>query len=295
MASFVPKLRIALCQLNVGVDKSLNISRASAALATAAWEKKSNLVVLPECWNCPYSTSVFAEYAEYVPKIGEIPDMTTSPSSAMLCSQAKELGLWLVGGSIPEKHIAEEGADPEIYNTSIIVNPDGGIVGKHRKVHLFDIDVPGKITFKESDALTAGQSITTVDTPWGVVGVGICYDMRFPEMATVMRQRGAKVMVYPGAFNLTTGPAHWELLQRSRAVDNQVFVATCSPARDESAGYKAWGHSTVVSPWGTLLVKAGTEEDIVTADVDFTELEETRQNIPCWDQKRHDLYQVTEL
>jgi len=159
----------------------------------------------------------------------------------------------------------------------------------------FDIDVPGKIRFKESDALTAGEEVTTVDTPWGVVGVAICYDIRFPELALIMRQRGAKLLIYPGAFNMTTGPAHWELLQRARAVDNQVFVAACSPARDEAAGYVAWGHSSVVSPWGNILQKADAAETIIATDIDFTELDEMRQNIPCWHQKRHDLYKISEI
>ena len=118
-------------------------------------------------------------------------------------------------GSIPER----DGSN--VYNTCIIVSPKGEIVAKHRKVHLFDIDVPGKITFKESDTLTGGSSMTTFNTEFGTIGVGICYDLRFPEQAAIMRQRGCNLMVYPGAFNMTTGPAHWELLQRARALDNQ--------------------------------------------------------------------------
>ena len=137
-ATSAPKLRVALCQIAVGLDKSINIARASAALATAVAEKHSNFVVLPECWNCPYSTSVFADYAEFVPKVGESPDENTSenqfvkiygcpqflmwhrcagPSSAMLCNKAKEYGVWLIGGSIPEKLVVDESEKPELYNT----------------------------------------------------------------------------------------------------------------------------------------------------------------------------------
>ena len=136
----------------------------------------------------------------------------------MLLEVAKACNVLLVGGSIPEK--AEGG---KTYNTCVVVGSDGSILAKHRKVHLFDIDVPGRITFKESDTLTGGDSITVVATPFGFsVGAGICYDIRFPELAMIMRAKGCTLLLYPGAFNLTTGPAHWELLQRARAVDNQV-------------------------------------------------------------------------
>lgn len=214
-----PKLRIGLCQIRVGADKALNIVNARAALMQAK-DMGSNMVVLPECWNCPYSTSCFPEYAEIIPKVGEVIDLSQSPSVDMLCKQAKDLGIWLIGGSVPEQDESSSGR--KIFNTSLIINPDGNIIGKHRKVHLFDIDVPGRMTFKESDSLTGGDSVTVVNTPWGGLGVGICYDIRFPELAGIMRQRGANLLIYPGAFNMVTGPAHWELLQRARAVDNQV-------------------------------------------------------------------------
>ncbi|KAK2091850.1 Carbon-nitrogen hydrolase [Saguinus oedipus] len=181
------------------------------------------------------------------------------------------------------------------------------------QIHLFDIDVPGKITFQESKTLSPGDSFSTFDTPYCRVGLGICYDMRFAELAQIYTQRGCQLLVYPGAFNLTTGPAHWELLQRGRAVDNQVYVATASPARDDKASYVAWGHSTVVNPChqsgdrsrsgalptpsfitlgGEVLAKAGTEETIVYSDIDLKKLAEIRQQIPIFRQKRSDLYAV---
>jgi omega-amidase len=205
----------------------------------------------------------------------------------MLCTKAKELKIWIVGGSIPER----EGE--KVYNTCVIVNEDGDIVGKHRKMHLFDIDVPGKITFKESDSLSPGDSPTVFESPWGMIGVGICYDIRFPEYAMWLRQLGARILIYPGAFNMVTGPAHWELLQRARAVDNQLFVAACSPARDEtSGGYVAWGHSSVITPWGDVLATCGADEATVTAELDLDSVEAMRDNIPCWKQKRADLYHL---
>lgn len=289
-SSTLPPLRLGLCQIAVGADKGANIANAQKALMAAA-AGGANLAVLPECWNSPYSTASFPVYAEVVPDVGETPIADVSPSASMLCAVAKEKDLWLVGGSVPERVRADSG--DKLYNTCLVINPSGHIVGKHRKVHLFDIDVPGRITFKESDSLSAGGSVTVVDTPWGGLGVGICYDIRFPELAIVMRQRGCNIIVYPGAFNMVTGPAHWELLQRARAVDNQVFVATCSPARDTSSGgYVAWGHSTVVNPWGEVIQNAGPGEAVVFADIKLEEVDNMRQNIPCWTQKRTDLYSV---
>mmetsp|Transcript_12252 Transcript_12252/g.10555 ORF Transcript_12252/g.10555 Transcript_12252/m.10555 type:complete len:133 (+) Transcript_12252:159-557(+) len=132
----------------------------------------------------------------------------------MLQETAKKNNIYLVGGTIPEK----EG--DFIYNTSLVFDRTGQVIGKHRKVHLFDIDIPGKITFKESEYLKPGNQITIVDTEYGKIGIAICYDMRFPELALLMSKKGAKMLVYSGCFNQTTGPLHWELILRSRALDN---------------------------------------------------------------------------
>ncbi|XP_064918394.1 omega-amidase NIT2 isoform X2 [Columba livia] len=160
------------------------------------------------------------------------------------------------------------------------------------QVHLFDINIPGKIQFKESETLSPGNSFSMFDTSYCKVGLGICYDIRFAEMAQIYGQKGCQLLIYPGAFNLTTGPAHWELLQRGRAVDNQVYVATVSPARDEKASYVAWGHSTVVNPWGEVIAKAGAEETVIYTDIDLKKLAEIRQQLPILSQKRGDLYAV---
>ena len=161
-------------------------------------------------------------------------------------------------------------------------------------MHLFDIDVPGKITFKESETLSAGNDVTTFNTPFGTIGLGICYDIRFPELSQLMRNAGASVLIFPGAFNLTTGPAHWELLHRARAVDNQLYVATVSPARDSNdQNYQAWGHSSVVNPWGEVISTTMHDPDIVYATLDMKCVEEMRRNIPTSLQKRNDIYQLT--
>ncbi len=286
------KLRLGVCQINVGKDKNENIINARRALQQAC-DGGAQLVMLPECWNSPYSTASFPVYAEPVPEVGSSVDPETSPSAYMIIQSAKETGMWIVGGSVPERETSRDGVQ-KLFNTCIVVNPQGNVVAKHRKVHLFDIDVPGRITFKESDSLTAGNTVTVVDSPWGGIGIGICYDIRFPELAIIMRQKGANMLLYPGAFNMVTGPAHWELLQRGRAVDNQCFVATCSPARNNIPGeYVAWGHSSIVNPWGEVIQKAAESQDVIFADLDLNETATMRQNIPCWQQKRTDLYMTS--
>jgi len=258
-----------------GADKAANVRKA-ARMVREASAGGAKLVVLPECWNAPYETTAFPVYAEPVP--GE--------SSNAMASLARECKVWLIGGSIPERD------GDKVYNTCLVFDPEGRIVAKHRKVHLFDIDVPGKITFRESDTLHAGDAATVFDSPFGTIGVGICYDIRFPELAMLMRNRGAQIIVYPGAFNLTTGPAHWELLQRARALDNQAFVLTASPARNPDASYQAWGHSSVTSPWGDIVASTDHNPGIVYAHLDLSRVQEVRSGIPISQQRREDLYSL---
>jgi len=158
-------------------------------------------------------------------------------------------------------------------------------------VHLFDIDIPGKITFRESGVLSPGNKITIVELPeYGKIAVAICYDVRFPELAMVAARKGCFALIYPGAFNTTTGLLHWSLQGRARAMDNQVYVALCSPARDVEASYHAWGHSLVSDPMGQVLVEAGEKEETVYAELDGEIIEETRKSIPTYAQRRFDVY-----
>ncbi|CAI9095905.1 OLC1v1031942C2 [Oldenlandia corymbosa var. corymbosa] len=279
----ITKYKIALCQLTVTADKERNIRHARTAIEEAA-EKGAKLVVLPEIWNGPYSNDSFPIYAEDIDA-----GFVASPSTAMLSEAARLLNVTIVGGSIAERH------GDKLYNTCCVFGTDGKLKAKHRKIHLFDIDIPGKITFKESKTLTAGESPTIVDTEVGRIGVGICYDIRFQELAMIYAARGAHLICYPGAFNMTTGPLHWELLQRARATDNQLYVATCSPARIVDAGYVAWGHSTLVGPFGEVLGTTEHEEAIVIAEIDYSEIELRRTNLPLEKQRRGDLYQLVDV
>ncbi|EGO01225.1 hypothetical protein SERLA73DRAFT_134523 [Serpula lacrymans var. lacrymans S7.3] len=284
---------LALIQLGgVGPNKSENLKHAREMILNAANGNsgvKPDLIVLPECFNSPYGHAHFPVYAETIGFRHDKPyDVASSPSESvkMLSDAAKETGVWVVGGSIPER----DPSDDKFYNTCTVYSPQGKLVAMHRKVHLFDIDIPGKITFKESETLTGGNTTNFFDTDFARVGLGICYDVRFPELSMIAARQGCHVMIYPGAFNLTTGPMHWKLLQQARAVDNQVFFSMCSPARDMSAGYHAWGHSMVVDPYGTVLVEAEEGETILHTHIDPKPLHDARQGIPVTTQRRFDVY-----
>lgn len=200
---------------------------------------------------------------------------------------AVEAKAYVIGGSIPEY----ETSTKKYYNTSLTFNPAGKLLATHRKLHLFDIDIPGKITFRESEVLSPGNKITLVDLPdYGKIAVAICYDIRFPEPALIAARHGCFALIYPGAFNLTTGALHWKLLGQARAVDNQIYVGLCSPARDMSASYNAWGHSLACDSMGKVLCEAGEGDEIVYADLEAANLEETRKNIPTSGQRRFDVY-----
>lgn len=275
MSSCLRKLKLALIQFEVSTHKGQNVERVCKLIKAAA-QNDAKLVCLPECFNSPYGLKYFNEYAETIP----------GHSSNALAQAAKESNIYLIGGTIPER------CNDKLYNTCIAYGPTGEILAQHRKIHLFDIDIPGKITFKESAALSAGNSLTMFNIgPWKV-GLGICYDIRFPLMANIYAEKGCQLLVYPGSFNMTTGPLHWELLQRARAVDNQLYVTSISPARDEAASYVSWGHSSLINPWGEVISKADEKEGIIYGEIDLSTVEDIRAQIPIRNQQRHDIYEI---
>jgi len=281
-------LRVGVCQMMVGADKDANIERAAGLLARAC-DGGADVVVLPEVWNSPYAVDQFRAHAEAVSTTGG----PCGPSVALLQKVAKERGVWIVGGSIPEL-----GDDGNVYNTSPVVDASGAVVAKHRKVHLFDIDVPGKIRFVESETLSAGEDATVADFPFpggGKLGVAICYDMRFPELAVAMRHKGAALVVYPGAFNTVTGPPHYELLARARALDAQAFVVAASPARNPDSAYQAYGYSVVVDPWSAPVARVdGCHEEVLFANLDVGRVDEVRKSVRLLDQRRPGAYAQNE-
>jgi len=281
-------VKLACIQLAAGSDKAANLEHAAEKVREAA-KAGAKIVVLPECFNSPYGCDYFPSYAE--PLLPSPPSPSSSPSFHALSSMARDNEVYLIGGSIPELVTSTSGEAKTYYNTSLTFSPSGDLLATHRKVHLFDIDIPGRIKFKESDVLSPGDHITVVDLPeYGRIGVAICYDIRFPELAMIAARRGCFALIYPGAFNLTTGPLHWRLLGQSRAVDNQVYVAMCSPARDMTASYHAWGHSLIADPMAQVLAEAEENETIVSAELDNSTIEGARKGIPLRDQRRFDIY-----
>ena len=265
--------QLALCQIKVTMDKKQNLAAAESMIREAA-AKGSKVIALPEMFNCPYSNKFFREYAEE--EGGE--------TTQFLSFLAKELGIYLVGGSIPE---LENG---KVYNASYSFDKEGRLIGKHRKIHLFDIDVKGGIRFMESETLTPGENITILDTEFCKIGVAICYDVRFPELFRKMTLEGVKLVILPGAFNMTTGPAHWDLTMRARALDNQIYFAAVSPARDTDGPYQAYGNSCIVDPWGEFCGKTDAKESIVYANIDLDFVEDIRNQLPLLKHRRPALY-----
>ena len=267
--------KIALCQMLGSMDKNESMAKAQKMVEEAA-ANGAKVVALPEMWNTPYSNDYFRSYAE----------AEDGPTVQFLSQLAKNNDIYLIGGSISELH------EDKVYNTSYSFNRDGEIIGKHRKVHLFDIDVEGGIRFMESDTLTPGEQTTVIETEYGKIGVAICYDVRFPELSRNMALAGAKLIVLPAAFNMTTGPAHWDLTMRARALDNQVYFAACSPARDMDGVYQAYGNSCIASPWGDFIAHADEKETIIYGDIDTEYVDGIRQQLPLLKHRRKELYNL---
>lgn len=269
------KVKICLIQMRVNEDKKENLLKASQLIKNIS-DQNPDIVVLPEMFSCPYITSNFPIYAE----------KENDYSYKFLSNIAKENNIYLVAGSIPEKE------NNKIYNTSYVFNRQGEKITKHRKVHLFDIDIKGKQTFKESDTLSAGDKVTVFDTEFGKIGLCICYDFRFPEIARLMVNEGAKAIIVPASFNMTTGPAHWHIMFKSRAIDNQVYTIGCSPCRDYDSSYVSYGHSLIVSPFGEVLCELDDKEDIITYEIDLNYVNKVREELPLLKHLRRDLYEL---
>ncbi|WP_407462252.1 carbon-nitrogen hydrolase family protein [Methanobrevibacter sp.] len=280
-------IKIALCQMNVVDNKEENIKKAIQMIRDSK-KQGADLAVLPEMFNCPYENEKFIEYGE---------EFEDSQTLNRIAETAKEEDIHVLAGSIPEieMSLAEEGKDEKsIYNTSVLFDNHGKILGKHRKMHLFDIDVKGKIYFKESDTLSAGSNFTVIETELARIGIGICYDIRFVELSRIMTLNGAEILIFPGAFNLTTGPAHWEILFKSRALDNQVYTIGVAPALDKTANYNSFGHSIAVNPWGEVIEELDFDEDLKIVEIDLNEIKRIREEIPILKNRRCDLYEIKE-
>ncbi|MDR2830507.1 MAG: carbon-nitrogen hydrolase family protein [Methanobrevibacter sp.] len=275
------KLKIAMCQMEVVDSKEENLKKVEVMIDESK-NKGADIVVLPEMFICPYQNEKFIEYCE---------SQDNSPTLKVISKIAKNLDIHIIAGSIPEMLIDKNG-DRKIYNSSFFFDNNGKLLGFHRKLHLFDIDIKDKIYFKESDTLSAGSEITVIDSKLGRFGIAICFDIRFPELSAIMTLKRAEILIFPGAFNLTTGPLHWRLLLRARAVDNQVFTVGISQALNENQSYHAYGHSLVVNPLGEVVAEASSREELLIAEIDLDEIAIVREELPVIKNKRDDLYQL---
>ncbi len=268
--------KLAVCQLKTEADYRAAMDKTEAMLRTAA-EHGAQVAVLPEMFNCPYSGQYFKRFAA----------AGHEDAVAQMSRWAKENSLLLVGGSVPERE------DGKLYNSCFVFDSEGRQIARHRKVHLFDVDLPD-VRFKESNTFAAGDGVTTFETPWGVMGAAICFDLRFPELFRAMALRGARVIFVPAQFSVSTGRAHWQMALRARAVDNELFVAGASAARCGDFGYECWGHSMAVDPFGRVLAEADEREQILYAEIDLSRVDEVRRQLPTFLHLRRDVYRVAE-
>ena len=269
------QIKVGLAQMRVGANKELNLCKA-AEMVRQAVAAKAELVVLPEMFNCPYQSDCFVEFAE----------TENGMTVQFLAGLAKDLQCFIVGGTIPER----DGA--AIFNTAFVFDRKGEIIAKHRKLHLFDVDIPGGVSFQESAVLSAGNQVTTFATEFGRFGLAICYDIRFPEVFRLMAEDNVTAVIIPAAFNLTTGPVHWGLLFKARAVDNQVYMLGVSQARNDQAEYHAYGHSIVVDPWAEVCWEADENEGLGIVTLDSERVDQIRTGLPLLQHRRLDLYQI---
>ena len=269
-------LKIAVCQLRTELEQDVTLAKARSMVKEAA-QNGADMVALPEMFNCPYSSGFFRKIAS----------LGHEKTVAAMSRWARENSVILIGGSIPEV----EG--DRIYNTSFVFDRNGQQIARHRKVHLFDVDLPG-MRFKESDTFTPGEDITVFDTEYGKMGLAICFDVRFPELFRAMAKRGAQIIFLPAQFNMTTGPAHWDLQLRCRAVDNECFFVAAAAARYVGFDYECWGHSMIIDPYGTKLAACDEKEQIIYADVDLERIAQVRAQLPTFLHLRSELYPVAE-
>ncbi|MBN2800298.1 MAG: carbon-nitrogen hydrolase family protein [Deltaproteobacteria bacterium] len=263
---------IALLQMIVSPRKEDNLARAEAAIAAHAG---ADLIALPELFNTSYQVSDWPAVAEALPE---------GRTARFLSDMARRHKVYLVGGSVPEL------VGGRVYNTATLWSPEGSLLLRHRKVHLFDVDIPGGITFKESDFFSPGNEVSVVDTPLGTIGLAICFDVRFPELFRAMALRGAELVLLPAAFNTTTGPAHWDLHLRGRAVENTLFLGACSPAPHPEVSYPAWGHSRWIDPWGIPTGEVEREEGAVRGTFSRDRLRAVRASLPLLSARRPEVY-----
>lgn len=265
---------IGLIQMPVKESVLENLKKANQMII-AARNLGAQIIVLPEMFCCLYQNDSFIKNKEK--EGGEIWEF--------LSQTARTNNVYLIGGSIPE-----EAENDRLFNTCFVFDQEGIQIGKHRKVHLFDVQIENGQQFKESDVFTPGNQLTLVDTVYGRIGIMICFDIRFPEWSRMLALEGAQVIIAPSAFNMTTGPAHWKMTFKARALDNQAYLVGCSPARNIESEYVSYGHSIITSPWGDVIAECGHSEEVMVQQIDIDYVNKIRKQLPLLNNRRKDLY-----
>lgn len=269
-------VRVAACQMNSQGDKERNLETAGRLIDEAAG-LGAQVVALPEMFNLLTTPDEMLAGAEPVPN---------GPTSRFLRGKAREHGIYLHGGSMPE---AIEGS-ARCGNTTLLFDPEGEIVARYRKIHLFDIDIHGQVAENESSRFVRGGEMVTAESAHGPLGLTICYDIRFPELYRALTLAGARIIFQPAAFTLYTGKDHWETLIRARAIENQVFMVAPAQFGSHPPGKPCFGNTMIVDPWGTVLARAPERECVVIADLDDAYQEKVRTQVPSLQHRRPDVY-----
>ena len=271
-------MRAAAVQLNSTDDYERNL-RVAESLVREAAADGAELVVLPEKRTLLGPPDALRAAAEPL----------DGPALSAAASWARELGIHLVAGSVPERAEGEG----KLFNTSVLIGPDGEARGTYRKIHMFDVDVGG-VSYRESEVEQAGEEIVVADGGGIPVGLSVCYDLRFPELYRILALRDARVVSVPAAFTERTGRDHWEVLIRARAIENQVFVVAAGQVGEAPPHYRSYGRSMIVDPWGVVLAQAPDTECFVAADLDFSVQNEIRESLPSLRNRRPDAYRWPE-
>lgn len=272
-------LRAAVAQMCSGPDISANLAQADALLAQAQ-RAGAQLVVLPE------NFAVFGR--RDLAACAEVPD-NPGPILGFLAERSQHYGLWLVAGTLPYATGADGRVAPgRVFPGSGVWSPEGFCVVRYDKCHLFDVDVADAVgRYRESDQFAAGQEPALVGTPWGALGLSICYDLRFPEYYRLLVERGALMLAVPSAFTYSTGEAHWEVLLRARAIENQCFVLAANQGGDHPNNRRTWGHSCILDPWGRQLAcRTEPGPGLALAELDFSAQAELRSAMPVLRHRR---------
>lgn len=246
-----------------------------AELTEKAAKRGAQFITMPENINYVGTKDGKLQSAEDIP--GE--------TSNFFAELAKKHNVWLHCGSFAQK--TAEGT--RVYNTSIVVNPAGEIVSSYRKIHLYDVSIKDGPSVRESDAVTPGKDIVTFDSPFGVMGLTICYDMRFPELYRILALRGAKLIFVPSNYTLFTGKDHWETILRTRAIENQCFIVAAGQCGVKPS-FQAYGRSMVIDPWGTVLATAADGEGVFTVEIDISKVDRVREQLPSFPNRRPETY-----